>query len=114
MKGPKALCELQGYVYDAWLRMADIYDALGRKAKASRLRRKAADLYERFNDVFWDEESGFYAFALDGEKAKVMSVASNPGHCLRNSQPGDPCDDTCHGNLYCASGICHTLPRLTE
>jgi glycogen debranching enzyme len=82
VKGPKALCELQGYVYDAWLRMADIYDALGRKAKASRLRRKAAELFERFNDTFWDEESGFYAFALDGEKAKVMSVASNPGHCL--------------------------------
>jgi glycogen debranching enzyme len=82
VRGPKALCELQGYVYDAWLRMADIYDALGRKAKAGRLRRKAAELFERFNDVFWDEASGFYAFALDGEKAKVMSVASNPGHCL--------------------------------
>jgi glycogen debranching enzyme len=82
VKGPKALCELQGYVYDAWLRMADIYDALGRKAKAGRLRRKAAELFERFNDVFWDAASGFYAFALDGDKAKVMSVTSNPGHCL--------------------------------
>ena len=82
VKGPKALCELQGYVYDAWLRMAEIYDALGRKGRAGRLRRKAAELFERFNDVFWDEASGFYAFALDGKKAKVMSVASNPGHCL--------------------------------
>ena len=82
VNGPKALCELQGYVYDAWLRMAEIYDALGQKAKAGRLRRKAAELFERFNDVFWDEDSGFYAFALDGEKAKVMSVTSNPGHCL--------------------------------
>ena len=27
VKGPKALCELQGYVYDARLRMAEIYDA---------------------------------------------------------------------------------------
>ncbi len=25
VKGPKALCELQGYVYDAWLRMAEVY-----------------------------------------------------------------------------------------
>jgi hypothetical protein len=40
--------------------------------------------------------------------------SSNPGRCLRNSQPGDPCDDTCHGNLYCASGICRALPRLGE
>src|SRR5271169_926570 len=28
VKGPKALCELQGYVYDAWLRMAQVFDAL--------------------------------------------------------------------------------------
>jgi len=25
---------------------------------------------------------GFYAFALDGDKKKVRSIASNPGHCL--------------------------------
>ena len=37
---------------------------------------------EQFNEAFWDEETGFYAFALDGDKRKVMTVASNPGHCL--------------------------------
>jgi glycogen debranching enzyme len=26
VNGPKALCELQGYTYDAWLRMADAFD----------------------------------------------------------------------------------------
>jgi glycogen debranching enzyme len=31
---------------------------------------------------FWDEQSGFYAFALDGEKKKVLSAASNVGQCL--------------------------------
>lgn len=82
VKGPKALCELQGYVYDAWLRMAEVYDALDQKQKAARLRKKAAELFKRFNDVFWDEKAGFYAFALDGEKKPVWSVASNPGHCL--------------------------------
>jgi glycogen debranching enzyme len=82
VKGPKALCELQGYVYDAWRRMAEIYDALGKPQKARGLRTKAANLYRRFNDTFWDEESGFYAFCLDGEKKPVLSVASNPGHCL--------------------------------
>ena len=82
VKGPKALCELQGYVYDAWNRMAEIYDALGRPDRAARLREKAARLFTQFNEAFWDEASGFYAFCLDGEKRKVMSVASNPGHCL--------------------------------
>ncbi len=82
VKGPKALCELQGYVYDAWRRMAEIYDALGKRRQAAALRTKAATLYRKFNEQFWDEESGFYAFCLDGEKRPVLSVASNPGHCL--------------------------------
>jgi glycogen debranching enzyme len=43
---------------------------------------KAAALFERFNDAFWDDEFGFYAYALDGDKKKVLTVASNPGHCL--------------------------------
>ena len=82
VKGPKALVELQAYVYDAWLRMAQVYDALSKPARASALRRKAKALFERFNEAFWDEDAGFYAFCLDGEKKKVMSIASNPGHCL--------------------------------
>lgn len=82
VKGPKAVCELQGYVYDAWLRMAEIYDALARPDRAGALRAKAARLYERFNEVFWNEEEGFYAYMLDGEKRPVWTVASNPGHLL--------------------------------
>jgi glycogen debranching enzyme len=82
VRGPKALCELQGYVYDAWLRMAEIFDELDNKRRANALRKKAAALFKKFNDVFWDEESGFYAYALDGEKKKVLSVTSNVGQCL--------------------------------
>ena len=82
VKGPKALCELQGYVYDAWLRMAEVFDELGKPDRAADLRAKAAALFKRFNEGFWDEELGFYAFALDGEKKKVLTVASNAGHCL--------------------------------
>jgi glycogen debranching enzyme len=82
VRGPKALCELQGYVYDAWLRMAEIYDELDNKRRANQLRKKAALLFKKFNEVFWDEKSGFYAYALDGDKKKVLSVASNVGQCL--------------------------------
>ena len=82
VKGPKALCELQGYVYDAWLRMAQIFDVLGKPGRARELRAKAAAMFKEFNEVFWDEELGFYALALDGDKRKVLTVASNPGHCL--------------------------------
>jgi len=82
VKGPKALCELQGYVYNAWIRMAEVFDELGKPDRAKALRAKAEALFERFNEAFWDEELGFYAFALDGDKKKVLTVASNPGHCL--------------------------------
>ena len=46
------------------------------------LRSKASALFARFNEVFWDEELGFYAYALDGDKNKVLTIASNAGHCL--------------------------------
>jgi glycogen debranching enzyme len=82
VKGPKALCELQGYVYDAWLRMSEVFDALGKPDRAHELREKAATLFKRFNEAFWDEELGCYVLALDGEKKKVRTVASNVGHCL--------------------------------
>jgi glycogen debranching enzyme len=59
-----------------------VYDELGRPECAASLREKAAVLFRRFNEMFWDEATGFYAFMLDGEKRKVLSVASNPGHLL--------------------------------
>jgi glycogen debranching enzyme len=62
--------------------MAEIYDELGNQRRANALRNKAALLFKNFNEAFWDEESGFYAYALDGEKKKVLSVASNVGQCL--------------------------------
>jgi glycogen debranching enzyme len=82
VQGPKALCELQGYVYDAWLRMGQIYDVLGKTECAAELRAKAGVLFAKFNETFWNEADGFYAYTLDGEKKPVWSVASNPGQCL--------------------------------
>ena len=79
---PKALCELQGYVFDAWLRMAEVFDALGEPERAVALRGKARALRAAFEDRFWCEDLGFYAFALDPEKQPVRTIASNVGHCL--------------------------------
>ena len=59
VKGPKALCELQGYVYDAWLRMAEIYDALGKPAQAAAAARQGrGSCSSSFNEAFWDEDVG--------------------------------------------------------
>ena len=82
VRQPKALVELQGYVFDAKLRMAEVFDALGEPEAATRLRREAATLQQRFEAAFWSEEDGFYAFALDPAKQPVRSLASNAGHVL--------------------------------
>jgi len=82
VKGPKALCELQGYVYDAWQRMAEVFEEVGKKDEAQSLRSKAQTLFDRFNETFWDEALGCYAYALDGAKQKVLTIASNAGQCL--------------------------------
>jgi len=79
---PLALCELQGYVYDAKLRLSAIYTTLGRLEDAERLRAEAWRLYERFNDDFWWEGEGTYYLGLNGRKQPIRSVASNAGHCL--------------------------------
>ena len=81
-QGPIALVEVQGYVYAAKRAIARVYDALGEPARAAGLRAQAATLRAAFNDAFWNAEEQFFALALDGRKAQVASVTSNPAHCL--------------------------------
>ncbi|MCL4435221.1 MAG: amylo-alpha-1,6-glucosidase [Thaumarchaeota archaeon] len=79
---PIALCEVQGYVYDAKRKMADLYKVLGNTSKADELELQAEDLKRRFNEVFWMPNEKFFAVALDQHKHRVDSITSNPGHCL--------------------------------
>src|SRR5439155_7387113 len=80
--GPIAMVEVQGYVYMAKLRAADVFDALADFRTAARLREEAAELRTMFDDAFWMPDERFYALALDGDKRQVRTVTSNPGHCL--------------------------------
>jgi len=82
VRQPKALCELQGYAFDAKLRMAEVFAALGEPARAASLRQQAAELQRRFEAEFWCEDLGFYALCLDPAKKPVASITSNVGHCL--------------------------------
>jgi glycogen debranching enzyme len=82
VRSPKALCELQGYVFDAKLRMAEVFDALAEPVRAAELRRQAAALQIRFEEQFWCEDLDCYAFGLDPDKRPIATVASNAGHCL--------------------------------
>lgn len=80
---PIAAAEVQGYVYDAKLRIAEIAREVWRDpAAAERLEREAGDLRRRFDDAFWVADRGFYALGLDREKRQIDSLASNIGHLL--------------------------------
>jgi glycogen debranching enzyme len=81
-EAPIALCELQGYAFDALLRMAEIYDLLKEPDKAADMRERARRLYQQFNEVFWWEAEGTYYLGLDKDKRPMATVASNAGHCL--------------------------------
>ncbi len=81
---PIAPVEVQGYVYDAKLGLAEIARDVWRDPQlAERLEREAAELRAAFDKAFWVEErGGFFALALDGEKQHVDARSSNMGHLL--------------------------------
>ena len=82
--GPIAPVEVQGYVYDAKRRVAELAREVWRdRGLAERLDREADELAARFDEAYWvDERGGFYALALDGDKRRVDSLTSNIGHLL--------------------------------
>ena len=81
-KGAIAVSEVQGYVYDAKIKLADLLRTVGDRQRAGALEDEAQRLKDDFNRAFWMPEVGYYALALDGHKNQVDSVASNVGHCL--------------------------------
>jgi glycogen debranching enzyme len=82
VEGPIALCEVQGYVYQAKRSMAWLFRQLGDADRSSRLTDEAARLKRQFNERFWLPDQEIIALALDGKKRPVDAVASNMGHCL--------------------------------
>jgi len=81
-RAPIALCEVQGYVYGAYLARAHFADELGDVATAARYRAKAVALKAAFNRDFWLEDRGWFAMGLDADKAPIDALGSNIGHCL--------------------------------
>lgn len=81
-KTPIALCEVQGYVYEAKYRMASLLRSFGDTATADRCRKDANDMAKRFEKAFWMPQQGFYAMALDRDKRQLQVISSNPGHLL--------------------------------
>lgn len=79
---PIALCEVQAYVYAAYVARAHFAEEAGDAEVLETYRKKAQDLKEAFNRDFWLDEHGWYALGLDAAKRPIDALASNVGHCL--------------------------------
>jgi glycogen debranching enzyme len=79
---PIALCEVQGYVYAAYLARALLAEDAGQSADATYWRDRAGGLKRAFNEQFWLPDRGWYALGLDRGKHPIDALASNMGHCL--------------------------------
>lgn len=79
---PIALCEVQGYVYEAKVKAGHMAIGLGEKQRGEQLLKEAEALREKFLKTFWSKELGTYVLALDGNKQPCMVKSSNAGHCL--------------------------------
>ena len=81
-EGAIALCEVQGYVYAAKIRMSELAEKRQLFDLAELWRSQARELKLRFNQDFWMPDQDYCAIALDGAGKQVDSIASNAGHCL--------------------------------
>jgi glycogen debranching enzyme len=81
--GPVAVCEVQGYAYEALLSVARLArEVWNDPAYADRLTGRADRLRTEFERDFWLPEQGFVALALDGSGRQADALASNAGHVL--------------------------------
>ena len=79
---PIALCEVQGYVYGAFLARAHFAREAHDEPLAREWAQRAAALKAAFNERFWLPEKGWFAIGLDRDKRPIDALASNMGHCL--------------------------------
>jgi glycogen debranching enzyme len=79
---PIALVEVQGYVYEAKLLIADLFERDGDPKRAQELRKRAGELRIHFDRAFWTGDATGYALALQGDGSACQVIASNPGHAL--------------------------------
>jgi glycogen debranching enzyme len=79
---PIALAEVQGYVFAAWLGIAELLERDGAADHAARLRSRADDLRTRFEAQFWSDRLGCYVLALEADGKPCEVVASNAGQVL--------------------------------
>ncbi|MGZ3455054.1 MAG: amylo-alpha-1,6-glucosidase, partial [Polyangiales bacterium] len=86
-QGPIALCEVQGYCYDAYARASRLFGRLGDHERMRMYEERAAALRAKFEAEFWLEREQRYAYAIDGRGVRLRTLVSNIGHLLWSRMP---------------------------
>lgn len=81
-EAPIALCEVQAYVYGAYVARARLAARTDDGDACVAWYRRAQALAEAFDRSFWNERIGGYVIGLDADKHQIDSVTSNMGHAL--------------------------------
>lgn len=79
---PLATCAVQGFAYEAKVRMAELLWLAGERREALHAFRQARELKKRFNDVYWMPEERYFAMAIDPKGRLVRSIGSDAGDAL--------------------------------
>ncbi|MCH8986946.1 amylo-alpha-1,6-glucosidase, partial [Patescibacteria group bacterium] len=79
---PVAIVEAQGYEYKALKEISVLAETRKDIDLADKLKDRAKNLKDEFNEKFWMEEENYFALGLSGKKKQRKSITSNPGRCL--------------------------------
>ncbi len=86
LKDPVSVVGVQGYAFSALNRGLQIMEKAClneiNHILYERINELTTKLKENFQDMFYLEETGFYAFAVDGDGVAEKTVSSDPGHLL--------------------------------
>lgn len=81
-EAPLAFIEVQGYIYAAKVKLADLAGYMGENSLKLKLLQEAQDFRDRFHKAFWMEGEQFYSLGLDKYGNQMQVISSNPGHLL--------------------------------
>ncbi len=81
-KGPVALVEVQGFVYQAWNNANKLARIIGDDETVRMAQSMLRRLKSNFQRAFWSKKIGMYALALDGQNRPCEVRTSNAGYTL--------------------------------
>ncbi len=81
-KDPVAVVGVQGYLIRALRSVQRLSDRVDSNDSFASMNEMVSGITERVQDLFYLDDTDYFAFATDGDGVAVKSVSSDPGHLL--------------------------------